>query len=367
MWRWRARYMHRCGAKIAIQHISRRQEDHLLRDGKQNFRKEEPMKSLSIAVIVLLTVWVLNLGGVQKVEAQSYPDRPISLIGTGDPGAISDTQCRLFGEELGKVLKTPVVVTSKPGAGSIVGADFVVKSRKNGYTLLYTPASGVVYTKASNPEIVPFDPAKDLEPLGFHCYFPVTAFVLETSPYKTFNQLIEYARKNPGAVRVSVPGQGNVDHFNVEIVMSMTGAQFTVVPFKGGAACLTALLGGHVDVNFAAVPTAAPYVRAGKQRLLVVSNKVPEFQDVPTVSELGYKQDLLYPWFALYGPAGIPDEVKKVLIPAIETVVKNPEHQAKLRELGVTVEYRTPAELRKLQENDYARARSLAIKLGLSK
>jgi tripartite-type tricarboxylate transporter receptor subunit TctC len=82
---------------------------------------------------------------------------------------------------------------------------------------------------------------------------------------------------------------------------------------------------------------------------------------------MGYKQDLLYPWFAIYGPAGIPEEVKKVLIPAIETVVKNPEHQTKLEKLGVTVEYRTPAEVRKLQESDYARARSLAIQLGLSK
>ena len=325
------------------------------------------MKSLFAAATIVLTLVVLNWGAVQNLAAQPYPDRPISLIGTGDPGAVSDTQCRLFAEELGKVLKTPVVVTSKPGAGSTIGADFVAKSRKNGYTLLYTPASGVVYAKATSPETVPYDPVNDLEPLGFHCYFPVAAFVLETSPYKTFNQLIEYARKNPGTVRASVPGQGNIDHFNVEIIMAMTGAQFNVVPFKGGAACLTALLGGHVDVNFAAVPTAAPYVRAGKQRLLIVSNRVPEFRDVPTASELGYKQDLFYPWFALYGPAGIPDEVKKVLIPAIETVVKNPEHQAKLRELGVTVEYRTPAELRKLQENDYARARSLAIKLGLSK
>jgi tripartite-type tricarboxylate transporter receptor subunit TctC len=325
------------------------------------------MKFLSAAATALLTVLALNAGGIRDVEAQSYPDRPINLIGTGDPGAISDTQCRLFAEELGNVLKTPIAVINKPGAGSTIGADFVAKSRKNGYTLLYTPASGVVYAKATNPEIVPYDPAKDLEPLGFHCYFPIAAFVLETSPWKSFKEMIEYARKNPGALRASVPGQGNIDHFNLEVIMAMTGAQFTVVPFKGGAACLTALLGGHVDVNFAAVPTAAPYVRAGKQRLLVVSSKVREFPDVPTASELGYKQDLFYPWFALYGPAGIPEEVKKVLIPAIETVVKNPEHQAKLEKLGVTVEYRTPEELRKLQERDYARAQSLAIKLGLRK
>ena len=325
------------------------------------------MKLLFIAVAVLLALWALNMGGVQEVEAQSYPDRPITLIGTQDPGAVADADCRAFAEELGKVLKTPIAVINKPGAGATLGTDFVVKSRKDGYTLLYATASGVVYTKAGNPEVVPYDPAKDLEPLGFHCYFPLAAFVLETSPYKTFNELIDYAKKNPGAVRVSIPGSGNIDHFNVEIVKSMTGAQFTVIPFKGGTAAMTALLGGHVDVNFAALPMAIPHVRAGKQRFLIASNKVREFQDVPTASEMGYKQDLLYPWFAIYGPAGIPEEVKKVLIPAIETVVKNPEHEAKLEKLGVTVEYRTPAEVRKLQESDYARARSLAIQLGLSK
>lgn len=325
------------------------------------------MKFLSTAATILLTVWALNMGGVQNVDAQAYPDRPINLISTADPGAITDTNCRLFADELGKVLKTPIAVINKPGAASTIGTDFVAKGRKDGYTLLYAPAAAVVYAKATNPGAVPYDPAKDLEPLGFHCYFPVAAIVLESSPWKTFNELIEYAKKNPGAVRISVTGQGSTDHFDVEVIMSMAGAQFTVVPFKGGAACMTALLGGHVDVNFAGVPTAAPYVRAGKQRLLVVSNKVREFQNVPTPSELGYKQDLFYPWFALYGPAGIPDEAKKVLIPAIETVAKNPELQAKLEKLGVTVEYRTPEEQRKLQESDYARARSLAIKLGLGK
>jgi tripartite-type tricarboxylate transporter receptor subunit TctC len=108
-------------------------------------------------------------------------------------------------------------------------------------------------------------------------------------------------------------------------------------------------------------------VTAGKLRMLLLSNKVREFQDVPITSDLGYKQDLLYPWFGIYATLGIPAEVKKVVIPAIETVVKNPEHQAKLQKLGTSVEYRTPAELRKLQESDYQRARSLAVKLGLSK
>jgi tripartite-type tricarboxylate transporter receptor subunit TctC len=325
------------------------------------------MKFLSIAATVLLSVWALSMGGVKNLEAQPYPSRPIDLIVTHDPGSAADTAGRLFAEEFGKILKTPVIVINKPGAGSTLGADAVAKGRKDGYSLLYATVSAVVYTKASNPEVVPFDPAKDLEPLGFHCFFPVLLAVQANSPWKTFSEAIDYARKNPGSFRVSVPGQGNIDHYNVEIIQSLTDTKFTVVPFKGAAAAITALLGGHVDAAAIALPLAYPHVKAGKLRILVVSNKIREFPDVPTINELGYKQDLLYPWFALYAPTGVPDDVKKVLIPAIEKVVKNPEIEAKLEKLGFMVEYRPPAEQGKLQESDYARARSLALKLGLGK
>ena len=322
---------------------------------------------ISFARSLSLAVWILNIGIAGNLQAESYPSRPINLIVTMDPGAGADTGGRHLADEMSKILKTQVIVVNKPGAGSTLGADFVAKSKKDGYTLLYATASSTVYTKATNPEIVTFDPVKDLEPLGLHCFFPVTMVVQEASPWKTFGELIDFAKKNPGSVRVSVPGQGNIDHLNVEIVMSLTGAQFTVVPFKGAGAAMTALLGGHVEVAAVSIPLAAPHVKAGKLRNLLLSNKLREFQDAPTLTELGYPQDLLYPWFALYAPSGVPDEVKKVLIPAIEKAVKNPEMASKLEKLGFMIGYRSPAQLRDLQESDYARARPLALKLGLGK
>jgi tripartite-type tricarboxylate transporter receptor subunit TctC len=243
----------------------------------------------------------------------------------------------------------------------------VVKSKKDGYTLLYANTSAVVYAKASNPEIVPYDPAKDLEPLGLHCFFPLTVAVQEGSPWKTFGELVDYARKNPGNVRVSTPGQGSIDHFNLEIIKSLTGTQFTMVPFKGGAAAITALLGGHVDVACIANSHSGPHVKAGKLSILLLTNKMREFPSVPTITELGYKQDLLSAWFALFAPAGISEEVKKVLVPAIEKAIKNPELEAKIEKLGFIVDYKSPAELKKIQVSDYETARSLAVKLGLSK
>ena len=110
-----------------------------------------------------------------------------------------------------------------------------------------------------------------------------------------------------------------------------------------------------------------PHVKAGKVRMLFLTKKMREYPDVPTITELGYKQDLLFPWFAFYGPAGMPEQVKRVLIPAIEKTVKNPELEAKTEKLGYTVEYKSPSELNKLVASQYEIARALAIKLGLGK
>jgi len=324
------------------------------------------MRRFIFIVGLFSVIYALSIGA-PILKAQPFPSHPVQIIIPMDPGSAGDMVVRPFADELGKILKIPVFVVNKPGAAATLGTDVVVKSKKDGYTLLYANTSAVVYAKASNPEIVPYDPAKDLEPLGLHCFFPLTVTVQEGSPWKTFGELVDYARKNPGNVRVSTPGQGSIDHFNLEIIKSLTGTQFTMVPFKGGAAAITALLGGHVDVACIANSLSGPHVKAGKLRILLLTNKMREFPSVPTITELGYKQDLLSAWFALFAPAGISEEVKKVLVPAIEKAIKNPELEAKIEKLGFIVDYKSPAELKKIQVSDYETARSLAVKLGLSK
>ena len=178
---------------------------------------------------------------------------------------------------------------------------------------------------------------------------------------------MDYAKKNPGKLRVSTAGVGSTSNFDVEIVQSLTGAQFTHVPFKGGEAVVTALLGGHVEVSFDIVGKFMPHVEGGKLRLLLVSRRVSSLPHLPTITELGYKRDLLSGWHAMFGPAGMPEEVKKILIPAIEKAVKNPEGKSKIEKMGYVVEYKSPEELRKLIIDDYETARAIAVKLGLSK
>ena len=305
--------------------------------------------------------------GIPTAQAQPYPSRPVQLIIPLVPGSALDINGRLFAEEFGKVLGTQVVPMNKPGASLTLGTDAVVKSKKDGYTLAYTNTSAIVYARVLSPEIVPYDPVMDLEPLGLHCFFPLTAAVQESAPWKTFPELIAYAKKNPGKLRVATHGQGSIDHFNLEIIQSLTGAQFTHVPFKGGQQVITALLGGHVEVIFDALSQVLPHVEGGKMRILLITHRTTDFPNLPTLPELGYKQDLLSAWFALFGPAGTPEEVKKVLVPAIEKVVMNQELKTKIEKMGFIVNYRPPAELKKLMVEDYERALEIAIKVGLRK
>jgi tripartite-type tricarboxylate transporter receptor subunit TctC len=328
------------------------------------FIKEGIMKGYRLALALLLIVCGLSLE-VTHTLAQPFPNRPIQLVIPLPPGAQGDISARILTDEMARILGTQIIVVNKPGASLTLGTDAVVRSKKDGYTLAYTSSGALVYTRVTNPETVPYDPAKDLEPLGVYVFYPLTVTVQESSPWKTLPELVDYARKNPGKLRVSTSGIGSTDHFNVGIIQSVTGAQFTHVPFKGGESVVTALLGGHVEVTFDTLSKVLPHVDAGKLRILVISKKRAELPNIPTLAELGYKQGMISAWFGFYAPAGIPKEVKNTLVSAIEKAIHNPELKAKTEKLGFIVDYKSPAESGKLAAEDYERALSIAKSLGL--
>lgn len=309
----------------------------------------------------------LYLFGAPYTFSQPYPSRPIQLIIPNVAGAIVDINARALGEELGKTLGTQIIPINKPGAATTLGLDIVARSKKDGYTLAYTGSSGLVYARVLNPETVPYDPDKDLEPLGLHVIIPFAIAVQANAPWKTFNELVDYAKKNPGKLRASTIGVGSTPHFVLEIIQSVTGAQFTHVPFKGGESVITAVLGGHVEMSCDATNKFISHVESGKIRVLLVTNKTPDLPQVPTLLDLGYKQDLPPLWFGLYGPSGLPGEVKSVLIPAVEKAIKNPELKSKMEKLKFIVEYKSPAELKKMVAEEYEKALAVANKIGLGK
>ena len=322
------------------------------------------MKRFIVIAAGVTLVFVLGLAAT-AVYAQSYPNHSIQMIVPIPAGGGGDVNCRILVDDLGKILGQQIIVTNKPGASDTLGTDALAKSKKDGYTLGYSDAAAMVYSRISLPGPLPYDPDKDFDYLGLHAFYPIAIAVRADSPWKTFGELVDYAKNNPDKLRVSTAGVGSTSNFNVQIIQSLTGAQFTHVPFKGGEAVVTALLGGHVEVSFDIVGKWVPHVDAGKVRLLLVSRKVPSLPKLPTIAELGYKRDLLSGWFAMFGPAGMPEEVKKVLVPAVEKAIKNPEGKAKIEKLGYVVEYKSPAELKKQISYDYDSASAIAARLGL--
>ena len=298
--------------------------------------------------------------------AQRYPDHPIQLVIPNAAGSSMDLGGRMIAAEMEKILGTNIIPTNKPGAGTVLGTDTVIRAKKDGYTLLYNDLqSALIIAPIINPEIVHYDPSKDVEPLGFHFLFPNTITVRSDSPWKSFLEFVDYAKKNPGKVRFSTMGIGTLPHLLLEMIQATTGAQFTHIPFKGGESVVTAVLGGHVEATCHSLAGVKPHVDAGKMKILLINSKMAAFPEIPTITELGYKESLPVAGFGLYAPAGIPEEARKVLIPAIEKAVRNTK--SKVEEMWGVIQYKSPLEQRKMWEEEYQKIYEIATKIGFRK
>jgi tripartite-type tricarboxylate transporter receptor subunit TctC len=302
---------------------------------------------------------------VPSLQAQIYPSQPIQLVIPMTPGDMTDLTGRALGLELAKILKTPVIPVNKPGAGATIGADFVAKARKDGYTILYAN-SNIYYAHAMNPDTVPCNPLRDLDALCLAVSLPIVVVTQVDSPWKTLPELVDYMMKNPGKVRMSTTGVGGVGHFNLEIIHTETKTEITMVPYKGASPAMTALLGGHVEAGILSSGLVAPQIKAGKLRALLISQKLPEFANVPTLRELGYKRDIVSVRNAFYGPPGLPDPVKNILIAAIEKSTKSEEVINVVHQLNSFVDYVPAAEFKKMMAEEYGMVRQLLKTSGAS-
>ncbi len=286
-------------------------------------------------------------------SADTYPGQPIQVVVPMAPGDTVDLAGRAISAELAKILKTPVIVNNKPGGGATIGADFVAKGKKDGYTLLFAN-SNIYFAHAMNPADVPYDPLKDLDVLCLAVSTPLTITVRGDAPWKTFQELIDYMKKNPGKIRGSSSGVGSVGHFNFEVVQGETGVTINMIPYKGASPAMTALLGGHVEISTLSLSLIYPQFKAGQLRPLLISNKVKEFSQIPTLKQLGYKNDIFPVRFAFYGPAGLPDSVKKTLAGPMGKAITSPEVVNAIEKIGAVEDYKTGEEFRKLMMQEHA-------------
>jgi tripartite-type tricarboxylate transporter receptor subunit TctC len=314
---------------------------------------------------VVLAVALLCLA--VSVRAQTFPNGPISVVVPLAPGDAADISSRAMGEEMSKTLNTPVVVVNRPGAGGAVGAASAAQAKKDGQTILFAQNSALTIRAVLEPQSVTYDTLRDLVPLGISSRTPSVLVVRSDAPYKTFAEFVDYAKKNPGKVRVGHPGPGSVGDFCIQLVNVLTGAGLEPIPHTGAAPAVLALRGGHIEGVVLALGALGAHIKAGTFRGLATSSKAPEYADIPTLRDLGFKEDLFGVWFSYLAPAGIPDETRKALTGAIEQAVKSPAVAAKLAPLGILQSYATPAEMTEEIREELRRVGDLAKKTGLVK
>jgi len=310
------------------------------------------MRKMTACLLAGLMILVFSTSIVCPSHAQTYPGQPIQMVITLAPGDTLDLTGRAIAAEMAKILNTPVIPLNKTGGAGTVGADFVAKGKKDGHTILYIN-SNIIYSYASNPENVPYNPFQDLEPLCLAVAVPLLVAVQPESPWKSFQELVSHMKQNPGKIRGSSTGVGSVGHFGYEVIRAETGAEINMIPYKGASPGLTALLGGHVEVAIPSFALVRPQLKAGKVRILLTSKKIPSYPQIPTLTQLGYKRDMSSVWFGFFAPVGIPESSKKVLVSALEKSIKSADVAKTVQTLGALEDYKPAGEFKKAMIEEY--------------
>jgi len=295
---------------------------------------------------LLFFVSVTFLIGISSAQ-EKYPSRNIELYIVFVPGGTTDALARIFADELSKVLNVPITPINKPGASGTVGAAFVAQAKKDGYTLLGASGSAMALAPQMLPN-VPFNTLRDFIPITIIGTSPNIIYVKNDSPLKSFEDLLDYAKKNPDKLTYGTAGTGSDCHFFMEQMQIYANIKVSHVPFKGGGEVLPAVLGGHVDFGVSLMASVASQLKAGAARGLVISDdkRNPVFKDVPATYEKGYRQHFINHWTALFAPAGVSQTILDVLIPAASKAVRSENLVKRVEGLGCGVKYLTQNEFR---------------------
>jgi tripartite-type tricarboxylate transporter receptor subunit TctC len=287
-------------------------------------------------------------------QAQTYPTKPVKIVVGFAPGGGSDFAARVVAQQLTERLKNQVIVENKPGAGSLLGAEYVIKSAPDGYTLLLTPASYTV-----NPSVykLSFDPLNDITPIAQISKGPYIVAVHPSVPAKTLQELVAYARANPGKLSYASSGNGAHIHVATEYLLYTAGINIVHVPYKGSGPALNDTVGGQVQMIFGSVATALQYVKSGRLRPLAVTTpkRIAAAPDVPTVAESGYPGWEVTNWHGLVGPKGLPKDIVQRLNKEINVAVHSEELKKVLSSDGLEPAGGTPEELAALLKSEVAR------------
>jgi tripartite-type tricarboxylate transporter receptor subunit TctC len=280
-----------------------------------------------------------------QVQAQSYPNQPIRLIVPFAAGGPSDVLARAFSQKLGEDLGQPVIIDNKPGAGTNLAAEFVARSKPDGYTIFLM----MVGTQAINETLykkLSYNTVKDFAPITLVASSSLMLVANPSVPVKNVNDLIAFAKANPGKVNFGSSGTGTPLHLGGELFNVQAGTDITHIGYKGAAPALTDVLGGQIQTAMIGTPAALPHIKSGKLTPIGVTSlkRSPNAPEVPAIAETlpNFEVELVY---ALVAPAGTPNAIIKRLNTQMGAILNNPEVKTQLASRGFDVQTSTPEQL----------------------
>jgi tripartite-type tricarboxylate transporter receptor subunit TctC len=278
-------------------------------------------------------------------QAQAWPGKPITLVVPFPPGGTTDVLARALAERLTTSLGQTVIVESKPGAGATLGADFVAKSKPDGYTLLMGAVHHTIAPAVFKK--MPYDLQKDFAPITTVALVPNVLTVSATNPAKTVAELVAQAKGQPGKLNYGSNGNGTAQHLIGTQFEIVNGIEITHIPYKGSGPLVTDLIGGQVTMSFDTVTPVLPHIKAGKLKALAVTTakRSTALPDVPTLAEAGVKGIDTGTWFGLLAPVATPNEITTRLHAEVTKVLAQPEFRKRLEEIGAEPVGNTPEQM----------------------
>jgi tripartite-type tricarboxylate transporter receptor subunit TctC len=280
-------------------------------------------------------------------SAQAYPARQVHIIVPVAPGGALDILARLIGQWLSERLGQTFIIENRPGAGTNIGIEVVVRAPADGYTLLLIPSS--VTANATLYEDLKFNFIRDIVPIAMISQLPLVMEVTLDLPAKTVPEFIAYAKANPGKISMASGGSGSMSHVGGVLFQMETGTQMVHVPYRGGAPALTDLLGGQVQVMFSPLPESIETIKAGKVRALAVTTakRSEALPEAPTVADFvpGFEAST---WQGIGAPKGTPPEIVERLNKEINAALADPKIKARLADLGSVPSPMSPADFQKM-------------------
>ena len=314
----------------------------------------------------LAGAFALALVAPLAAAQEAYPSKPVRIIVPFAAGGVADLLPRIVGEKLTQKWGQPVVVENKVGAAGNIGMAEGARAAPDGYTLLLAPAGNLTVNPKLFPNL-PFDTYRDLTPVTLLAQSPNVLVVHPSVPAKTFQELVAYAKANPGKLNFASPGAGSGAHLACELLKIEAGIEATHVPYKGIAPAVNDLLGGQVQMMFAGISTVLQHVKSGKLVALAIASpkRNPQLPDVPTVSESGLAGFDVTSWYGIVVRAGTPPAVVQKVQRDMAEALQSADVQSRLAALGLEPVGNTPSEFDALIKAETKKWGAIVEKAGI--